>query len=236
VHLAPATADIAIRVSASITGRDPAIGAILDGSGHRRSRFGVETRDEIAALRQAAGDRRVGLHVHHGAITATSGSRFAASARAVLEAADFTPAFLDLGGAWHGIADLAAAFATLRAELPCELLIEPGRVISRHAGFATGRVCVSRRVAGRELRVLDLSRIAHLRWSTLDLVAPPPSAGGTPLLFVGPTCFEEDTLGEWITAEPYPPTAPVIFSNITGYAVAWNTSFNGVPPANVVIV
>jgi len=42
VTAAPAHAEIAIRISASITGRDPAVGAVLDGSGHRRSRFGVE--------------------------------------------------------------------------------------------------------------------------------------------------------------------------------------------------
>src|SRR5579859_911052 len=35
-----ARGEIAIRVSASITGRDPAVGAILEGSGRRRSRFG----------------------------------------------------------------------------------------------------------------------------------------------------------------------------------------------------
>lgn len=236
VAAAPATAEIAIRVSASIAGRDPAIGALLDGSGHRRSRFGVETRDEIAALRRAAAGRPVGLHVHHGAVTATSAERFVASARAVLEAADFAPAFLDLGGAWHGVPDLAAAFAALRAAFALELLVEPGRVLARGAGFATGRVCVARRAGDRELRVVELSRIAHLRWSPIELVAPPPSAGGTPTLFVGPTCFEEDALGEWIAALPYAPGDRAVFAGATGYAVAWNTGFGGVPPADVVVI
>ena len=237
VEAAPATAEIAIRVSASITGRDPAIGAILDGSGHRRSRFGVATRDEIAALRHAAGGRRVGLHVHHGAVIATSAERFAASAHALLEAADFAPAFLDLGGAWHGVPELAQAFATLRAQLGAvELIVEPGRVLSLGAGFATGRVGLARRAGERELRVVDLSRIAHLRWSAIELVAPPPAGGGAPVLFVGPTCFEEDALGEWIVAQPYTPGDRAVFSGATGYAVAWNTGFGGVPPADVVLV
>ena len=38
-----------LRVSASITGTDPAIGAVLDGSGRRRSRFGLDDRAAIAA-------------------------------------------------------------------------------------------------------------------------------------------------------------------------------------------
>ncbi len=236
VERAPARAEIAIRVSASLAGRDPAVGAILDGSGHRRSRFGVASRAEIAALHRAAAGRPVGLHVHHGAVVATSAARFVASARAALDAADFAPSFLDLGGAWHGIADLPAAFGELRAALPCELIVEPGRVLSQHAGFATGRVCSARRAGDRELRVVELSRIAHLRWSAIELVAPPPAAGGAPLLFVGPTCFEEDALGEWIVAQPYAEGERAIFRGATGYALAWNTGFGGVPPADVVLI
>lgn len=236
VHAAPANAEIAIRVSASITGSDPAVGAILDGSGHRRSRFGVATRDEVAALHAAANGRPVGLHVHHGAVVPTSAERFARSARAALALADFAPAFLDLGGAWHGIPDLAAAFAALRAEFPLELIVEPGRVIATGAGFATGRVQLARVAGDRELRVVDLSRIAHLRWSPLELRAPPPSAGGRSVLFVGPTCFEEDALGEWITAEPFAAGDRVVLAGATGYAVAWNTSFGGIPPADVSVV
>ncbi len=236
VERAPAHAEIAIRVSASLGGRDPAIGAILDGSGHRRSRFGVESRAEIAALYRAAAGRPVGLHVHHGAVVATSAERFVATARDALAAADFAPAFLDLGGAWHGIADLPAAFGALRAALSCELIVEPGRVLSQHAGFATGRVCIARRAGDRELRVIELSRIAHLRWSAVELEAPPPAAGGAPMLFVGPTCFEEDVLGEWIVAGSYAVGDRATFRGATGYALAWNTSFGGVPAAEVVLV
>jgi len=54
VRAAPARAEIAIRISASITGRDPAIGAVLDGSGHRRSRFGLDGERLHAALRELA--------------------------------------------------------------------------------------------------------------------------------------------------------------------------------------
>lgn len=236
VQAAPANAEVAIRVSASITGSDPAVGAILDGSGHRRSRFGVETREEIMAIHAAASGRPVGLHVHHGAVVPTSAERFARSARAALALADFAPAFLDLGGAWHAIPDLPAAFAALRAELACELIVEPGRVVSSGAGFATGRVQLSRTSGGRELRVVELSRIAHLRWSPIELVAPPPSAGGRSVLFVGPTCFEEDALGEWITAEPFAVGERAVFAGVTGYAMAWNTSFGGIPPARVEVV
>src|SRR5262245_37205127 len=77
---APPAAEIAIRISASLTARDPAVGAILEGSGHRRSRFGLDVdparrREAIRAIVRAAAGRPVGLHVHHGPVSATTGER-----------------------------------------------------------------------------------------------------------------------------------------------------------------
>jgi diaminopimelate decarboxylase len=248
VAAAPPHAEIAIRISASLTGRDPAVGAVLDGSGHRRSRFGLDVappglRDAIAALARAAQPRPVGLHVHHGAIAATSGTRFLATALAALAAAaaaEVAPRFLDLGGAWHAVADLPGSLREVRAALPAtlELIIEPGRLVAERAGFACGRVVVARELDDRPLRVVDLSRICHLRWSQPTLVAHPPRPGaGRTALFVGPTCYEEDVIGEW-SIEPAAllSGARVVLANVTGYAVAWNTGFGGVEPADVVMV
>lgn len=242
VAAAPARAEIAIRISASITGRDPAIGAVQDGSGHRRSRFGVDDAAAIAELARAAAGRPVGLHVHHGPVTATSAERFVATARAALalaDAAGLEPRFLDLGGAWHGVPELPRALREVRAAVPAaiELVIEPGRAVADGAGFACGRVVVARALADRPLRVVDLSRICHLRWSHVELVGTPPHAGtGVTTLLVGPTCFEEDVLGEWVIDPAMLEVgARVVVRHVTGYAVAWNTGFGGVPPADVVL-
>jgi len=244
VHAAPAHAEIAIRVSASITGRDPAIGAVLDGSGHRRSRFGLEAPGgKLRGMVGAAKGRHVGLHVHHGPVTATSAERFVATARAVLELAreaGVEPRFLDVGGAWHAIADLSAAFAQLRAAVPpeIEIIVEPGRAIAKEAGFACGRVVVARELADRSLRVVDLSRSCHLRWSQVELVGAAPHAGtGRNALVVGATCYEDDVIGEWtIAPASLDEGARFVLRGVTGYAVAWNTSFGGVPAADVVLV
>jgi diaminopimelate decarboxylase len=242
VERAPAHAEIAIRISASITGRDPAIGAVLDGTGHRRSRFGIDALDELRVIARAANGRPIGLHVHHGPVTATSAERFVATARAVLELAreaGIEPRFLDLGGAWHAIADLRDAFAKIRTALPgIEILVEPGRAIAREAGFATGRVVAARELVDRSLRVVDLSRNCHLRWSQVELVGTAPHPGtGRDTLVVGPTCYEDDVLGEWTVAPAMlDEGARVVLRGVTGYAVAWNTSFGGVPAAEVVLV
>jgi diaminopimelate decarboxylase len=244
VRAAPPRAEIAIRLSASLTARDPAVGAVQHASGHRRSRFGLDVDPErrraaIAELVHAAAGRPIGLHVHHGPVAATSGERYVATALAALGAAadaGFTPRFLDVGGAWHAVADIPAALAELRAAVPgLELVVEPGRAIANGAGFACGRVVVARELDDRAIRVVDLSRICHLRWSQVELVASAPEPEA-PLLFVGPTCFEEDVLGEWpIDPARFAAGARVVLRNVTGYAVAWNTGFGGIPPANVVI-
>lgn len=248
VQAAPPGAEIAIRISVSLTGRDPAIGAVADGTGHRRSRFGLDVepvrlRAAIAELARAAGPRAVGLHVHHGSIAATADERFVATARAAVAAAHdagVSPRFVNLGGGWHAVADLAGTLGQIRAALPppIEVLLEPGRRIAEGAGFAASRITAARELDDRALRVLDLSRSCHLRWSQPELVAPPPRTGeGRRMLLAGPTCYEDDVLGEW-TAEPaqFPAGGLALFRNVTGYAVAWNTGFGGVAPAAVVMV
>ena len=260
VRAAPPHADIAIRVSASITGRDPAVGAVLDGTGHRRSRFGLERVDELRALRDAAATsapaRRIGLHVHHGPVTATSAERFIASARAAIglvREAGIEPAFIDLGGAWHGIgiANIADAFARIRSEIDdailsknadststqrFEILVEPGRLFVEDAGFAVGPTTSVRDLGDRLLVTTALSRICHLRWSQVELVAKAPHPGaGVKAVVVGPTCYEEDLIGEWVV-EPSEIAKRVVVRNVSGYAAAWNKSFGGVPEADVVFV
>ncbi|HEY4242111.1 MAG TPA: hypothetical protein VGM88_19970 [Kofleriaceae bacterium] len=239
IAAAPPGAELALRVSMS-TGRDPALGAILDGTGHRRSRFGVS---DLRVLAAAARGRRVGLHVHHGPLTAATGARFADTARDVLAlaaAAEVEPAFLDLGGAWHGLADPGAALRELRAAIPAgiELVVEPGRLFAAGAGFALGRVAAVREEAGRVLRVCELSRLCHLRWSPVELVGRAPHPGdAAPSVWVGPTCSEDDALGEWPVARAaFAAGDAFALRGATGYAVAWNTGFGGVPPADVVFV
>jgi diaminopimelate decarboxylase len=201
----------------------------------------------LGTASSVADDRRVGVHVHHGPVAAASGERFVATARAALAAmhdAGVAPRFLNLGGAWHAIADLPAALAEVRAAVPAEieLIIEPGRALSEHAGFACGRVTLARELDDRALRVTDLSRICHLRWSHVELVGAAPRPGrGRRVLIVGPTCFEEDVIGEWLIEDElacraYDVGTRVVVRNVTGYAIAWNVGFHGNPSADVVVV
>jgi diaminopimelate decarboxylase len=147
---------------------------------------------------------------------------------------------VDLGGSWHGVGEqLDAALAAVRDAVPrgIEVVIEPGRLFSTGAGYGIGRMTAARRLADRELRVTTLSRIAHLRWSAVELVARAPAAGtGVKVTFAGATCFEDDVIGDWIVAEPAPPVgATVAWAGVTGYSLAWNRGFSGVPAAAIVV-
>ena len=245
-RLAP-DAELALRVSmSSLTPGDDAIGALASGDGHRRSRFGVDVGEPLHELAAATGSA-VGLHAHSAGVTRTSPAAWAelvVALRTHAVAAAIGPTHLNLGGGWHGvIADddlalFAACCAAIRAaagDVPVR--IEPGRALTLGCVWAHGHVVAARTLVDRELRVLSLSRACHLRWSPVRLIAPaPPPGTGRKVHLVGPTCFEDDVIGEWTIAEPLPIGAPVTLADVSGYAVAWNTGFAGVPAAEVLVV
>ena len=236
--LAP-SAEIAIRISMSqLAPTDPAIGALASGDGHRRSRFGIDAA-ELPAMIAAAGDARVGIHAHSAGVIATSPARWDALAHAMMNL-PFTPAFINLGGSWHGVAnDIDACLAAVRTHVPTniEIRLEPGRLFSLDAGFAIGHVTQARDLADRALRTTTLSRLCHLRWSTVSLCerAPPPTRGHK-LHLVGATCFEDDVIGEFVVENEFAVGHAFILAGVTGYAAAWNHSFSGVAAAELSFV
>lgn len=245
---AAAGVEIALRVSASELGED-APGGIRDRAGGHASRFGVAPA-ALAALAAAAPGRVRALHVHGGPLAVTP-VRLADRARAALAAADaagLALARLDLGGSLHGFSldqptagrsRLADALAAARAAVPAaiELCVEPGRLFTEGAGYGAGRVLAVRTAAGHDARVLALSRLCHLRWSTPVLCAPPPGAGDRrALVLLGATCCEDDVIGDAVVpgAHALPEGALAIVAGVSGYAAAWNRGFAGVPAARIV--
>lgn len=218
------------------------------------SRFGVPA-EELRELAAAVPGRVRALHVHGGPLV-TAPARVGERARAVwavAAAAGIELAQLDLGGSLHGFvidrptsgqSTVADAFAAARAAVPAgvRVIFEPGRLWSEGAGFAAGRVLATRMVGERMACVLELSRLAHLRWCTPRLVAPPPRAGA-PRLGVelwGASCCEDDRIDDaWVPVEHAGALAvgeQVVLAGVTGYAAAWNRGFAGVPAARVITV
>jgi diaminopimelate decarboxylase len=242
--LAGVGVNLAVRFAAShLVPGDDAVGGVLDGGGRRTSRFGVRSADEARAIVRAGGGRVRGAHVHHGGVAPASPERLVACARgaiAAAAAADLPLEWLDLGGGLHLLPDLDAAFAAIRAAVPAsiELVVEPGRLFARGAGFAIGHVRAARSLGDRELRVVDLSRACHLRWQHVAPASPPAATGAArTIVFTGPTCYEEDVVGEWkLDPARFAVGAPLVVAGVDGYAVGWNHGFAGVAPAEVVFV
>jgi diaminopimelate decarboxylase len=235
---------IQLQAAASV----PGITIALRLSADPDSRFGISPED----LGAVATPLRIrALHVHGGPL-ATSPSTIAERARRAVDAANaagITLEQLDLGGSLHGFALasatsgqslLADALAAARAAVPGDvrLLFEPGRLWTEGAGFAVGHVLAAR----EHTRVLDLSRLCHLRWSTPRLVAPPPKANEprVAVTLLGATCCEDDVIGDALVPPEHLPAlavgARVILAGVTGYAAGWNRAFAGVPAARVVTV
>jgi diaminopimelate decarboxylase len=230
------TAILAVRLSVSELLDEDAPGGLRGDRGHQ-SRFGVAPA-ELPALVAAAGPRLRALHLHGGPL-ATSPARLARLATAAVGGSLHGFA-LDGAAASAGQATLADALAAARAAVPAdvELAIEPGRLVVDGAGFAAGRVLAARTIGGRAARVLSLSRLCHLRWSSPRMVARPPRAGeAVALTLLGATCCEDDVIADArVPAHELPAVgARVVLAAVSGYAVAWNRGFAGIPPAQVVV-
>ncbi|MBP8805686.1 MAG: hypothetical protein KBG48_10320 [Kofleriaceae bacterium] len=238
--------ELALRLSTSALGL-AAPGGLRTADGHV-SRFGVDL-DELPGLVR---ERVHALHLHGGPLAtapATLAAR-AAAAVAAAEAAGLPLTRLDLGGSLHGFAlaapiagqaTLADALRAVRAAVPAslELAIEPGRLITEGAGYATGEVLVARTVDGQPVRVLSLSRLCHLRWSTPRLCGPPARPGaGLRVVLVGATCCEDDVVGDALVPDltALAEGQRLVLAGVSGYAAAWNRGFAGVPAAAVLAV
>jgi diaminopimelate decarboxylase len=216
------------------------------------TRFGFST-DEVRALLQ---DPRIraeppaGFHVHHGS-EINQRSTFERMIAALAELAGALQAPLrcvNLGGGWHPLAqhEVEAALVEARRRFPepCRVLLEPGRWYAASAGYAIGRVANQSR-EGNILRcTLDLSARCHLHWSQPRLLhfAEPGHDQGCIVQFYGASCYESDLVGKYYlpcsggtpSAQALAPGAQVLFGNISTYSAEWNTSFNGIPAADIV--
>ena len=141
-----------------------------------------------------------------------------------------------------GFSQLEALLIELRRFVPpsTTLIFEAGKLLFEDIGFAYGKVkSIQCDLSGWAV-TLDLSKSCHLRWSVPQLIVQNfTSVNQVTASFYGPTCNEGDRLGEFLVPladdqdSPYQEGDIVVFKNINCYSVSWNTSFNGVKPADI---
>jgi len=215
------------------------------------TRFGF-TIEEATQLLQHPGLRAKppeGFHVHHG-----SERNQASTYRSIIDGLSHLAAQLpielkriNLGGGWHSMnnEDINEVLREARNvfPLPCSILLEPGRWYAENAGFAVGDIVNQTQAGGTVKYTVNLSGRCHLHWSNVKLIhsIEPNSTKVCEAQFFGPSCYEADQVGKFLL--PYrndffresglSPGRRVIFSGISTYSAAWNTSFNGIPRAEV---
>jgi diaminopimelate decarboxylase len=215
------------------------------------SRFGISSF-EIELIKKMTMSKRnhfTGFHMHHGSLV-NSPNTFKRLASQVLKLCNLIGiqiSYLNLGGGLQGLPFdmLEALIKDLRTFIPTDvtLVFEPGRFLVQNAGFAVGRILAVRKQREKIGYILNLSRSCHLRWAEPKTVALNKSLSSkTKVTLYGPTCYEGDTFGEF----EFPTDSKdklvfsvgekILFSNINGYAVSWNTGFNGIKPAQLIFL
>lgn len=216
------------------------------------TRFGF-TIDEVKQLLQHPQVRSnppAGFHVHHG-----SEQNRPSTCRAIIsglkQLARQLPValqYINLGGGWHSLnqEEISDILTEARSAfpLPCSILLEPGRWYAEGAGFAIGTIVNQTQSGGTIKYTINLSGRSHLHWSEAQLIHPieARSSKACEVQFFGPSCYEADRVGKFLL--PFHNDffqesgltlgKTVIFSHVSTYSAAWNTSFNGIPRAEVI--
>ena len=216
-----------------------------------QSRFGftVERVHQLLRGRLASGRRPEGFHLHDGSEVNQRSTYLSmiSGLGSLARQAAFQPKVINLGGGFHNISaeEMGDILKAARREFPppCSLVVEPGRYFAQEAGFGIGRI-VHQETCGDLIRfTVNLSNECHLKWSNVKLVCPVMTKARKlkEVQVFGPSCYEGDRIGRFLL--PFQDHLqeesgllsgrPVFFSGVSTYSAAWNTSFNGIPKADI---
>jgi diaminopimelate decarboxylase len=207
-------------------------------AGQFHSRFGTSL-DQLTA-QDLTHHGITALHFHHGEIPVNL-SAVTQGLERLAKLVEACPQIqqVNLGGGFTGLttAEVGSLVASARRLLPQRMVVfEPGRWLCGSAGLLIGSVTETIPHV-----VATLSRDGHLRWQREPFtIAIHPMQLSEPqkfssIKFVGASCNEADQLGEISSREISVAKGDlVVVNNVTGYSLAWNHSFNGVPAADAV--
>lgn len=166
-----------------------------------------------------------------------------------LKALDIKPNYINFGGGVSALSDFELREYLKRLATLCgnraAALIEPGEYFFATCGWAEGTVidvCATREGARA---IVDLSAVAHLRWSLSDpiyAIAAEKQSGACQVDFVGPSCHRGDLIARRnmrkSVGRPYGVRIGdrIRVDGITCYSAAWNIGFAGIDPAAVLVI
>ena len=139
--------------------------------------------------------------------------------------------------------DFNELFSYVSKFLYINFIIEPGRFISTQSGLLFGRVKDYFKKDLEHYITVSVSSLSHLKWgcekigfsffSTNTSVKEFLIDSSMNSYILGATCSERDIILKTNKAFSFNLNDIIMFSNINGYCVGWNHSFNGIKAADI---
>tara|TARA_R110000868_G_scaffold129349_6_gene338046 strand:+ start:5834 stop:6907 length:1074 start_codon:yes stop_codon:yes gene_type:complete len=211
-----------------------------------KTRFGLDA-SEVQSLSQdqTTAKRVQSLHFHLGFERTTLADLKIAIQMCLKYRDNFFPNLdsINIGGGITTLPhnDLLLLFKYIEG-LDINITMEAGRYFTENACYGVGQI-LSLRSRDDTLDILtDLSRECHLKWAwpkSFNILNTKPNQSKTSsrdkIRIFGNTAFEGDLI---LSAEPDRALSlskgdHVVVDNVSGYSIAWNHSFNGLPAAKI---
>lgn len=231
-------------------------------TGRREDKFGIPWTEAIEAYAHSAalpGIEVVGIDVHIGSQLSSldpfeAAFRKIADLIQVLRSDGHNIRTLDLGGGlgvpYHEDEDappLPAKYGEMvrqvAGHLNCQIVLEPGRLISANAGVLVSSVVYLKRSGNRTFVILDSAMNDLLRPALYDAYhrilpvrEPDPNAPRSPMDVVGPVCETGDTFAQDRLLPPLEQGDLVAFCTAGAYGAVMASTYNGRPLIPEVLV
>lgn len=184
------------------------------------------------------------IHIHISDSNRSEKSFFTMICETISDIAHSFPALksLNIGGGWDKMkfTDFLILIQEIRLIFGSEIKIiaEPGNMFFDNSGYLLAAVLGINVINGKTIVYIDSCREAHTKWSNPQLVPLTPAnlnRSNSSLVICGCSCDEKDIFGLYKT--DFCPKAGdfLLFSKITPYSYAWNTSFNGIEKAEFLL-
>jgi diaminopimelate decarboxylase len=247
-------ARIALRVNPDV---DPKTHPYIS-TGLKENKFGIDIEGAVQAYGKAASLEHIdiiGIDCHIGS-QLTDVAPFVEALKRLklligrLEQMGITVRYLDLGGGL-GIPykqetpphprDYARAIVDELRELPCTLILEPGRVLVGNAGILLTRVLYTKRTPGKEFVIVDAGMNDLVRPSLYGsyheiLPVEKRPGGNVTVDVVGPICETSDFIARERSLPAVQPGDLLAVMSAGAYGFSMSSTYNSRPRAAEILV
>lgn len=144
--------------------------------------------------------------------------------------------YLDIGGSYENLSyfELYSFLQNIRNLIPLKvkIILEAGSLWFRQSGYLINKIENINEIRGIKYAFLNSSRNLHAKWSIPKYINN--SIGLSEYILCGSSCDEKD-LFEHIYKANLKKGQKIYFKNIEPYSYSFNSSFNGIPKAEVII-